>query len=343
MNFKYVLICIACLGIFFITGCHKQAKDLPATATSSAMVVASAKIQFEATDCNLGSIGPRTKHTCTFKFKNTGTGTLEIKEVAKSGSCAHFTPDRTQYQPGESGVVELRYNATERLGEISEQWLVTTNDPQNSKIPLTIRVVVEDKVFYEPRHLTLALNEKNAGLPAIVLASTDGRAFSIRGFNVMGECITADVNTSLRASQFELHPTADMEKMRKTLAGHIIIWTDHPECEKVIIPFEAMPEFKVTPVAMTVVNAEPNKSIERQFEVSSNYGEAFEIESVSSANGFVKITEQQKTAKGYQFKVKITPPAKNPDTESFKDTVQLTTKDGRHIEIACTGFYAQSK
>ena len=128
-----------------------------------------------------------------------------------------------------------------------------------------------------------------------------------------------------------------MEKMRKTLAGRIVIWTDHPECEKVVIPFEAMPEFKVTPASLTVVNAEPNKPIGRQFEIRSNYGEVFEIESVSSANGSVKIAQQEKTAKGCAFKVTITPPT---GTESFKDMVVLKTKDGRQIEIPCTGFYS---
>ena len=173
-----------------------------------------------------------------------------------------------------------------------------------------------------------------------MLAGVDSRPFAIRGFNVTGECITADVNTSLRASQFELHPIVDMEKMRKTLTGRIVIWTDHPECEKVVIPFEAMPEFKVTPASLTVVKAEPNKPIERQFEVSSNYGEVFEIESAVSKNGFVKIAGQEKTAKGCTFKATIAPPANKGGMASFKDTVVLKTKDGRHIEIDCTGFYA---
>jgi phosphotransferase system HPr-like phosphotransfer protein len=57
----------------------------------------------------------------------------------------------------------------------------------------------------------------------------------------------------------------------------------------------------------------------------------------------VQITEQQKTAKGYRFKVTITLPANTVGMNSFKDAVLLKINDGRHIEIDCTGFYAEQK
>ncbi len=334
------IICMAILGLF-ITGCHKETEVSQIQKTelgtqNTEVLNSGAKIQFESTDCNLGNIGPRTMHSCAFRFKNTGNDILNIT-VTKGRGCGRHIVFQQSYTAGQSGTLEIPYNSGQRLGAISEPLSVTTNDAGNPKVTLTIKAVVEDKVYYEPRHIRLSLNEKNAGCPDIILVSSDERPFTVQSFTSTGGAILSGTDSSKKETQFILKPVVDTELLRKNLSGEITIMLTHPDCEKITILYEALPEFKVTPASLTLVNVTPGKSIERTFEVSGNYDESFEIDSAKSLNGFVKISEPQKSNKCYRFNATVNPPAKTGN--SFRDTVILNLKDGRHIEIACIGFF----
>jgi hypothetical protein len=83
-----------------------------------------------------------------------------------------------------------------------------------------------------------------------------------------------------------------------------------------------------------IFNPQPRKPVVKKITVASNYGEDFEIESVSSRNGLAKIISRQKTAKGYQFDVEITPPPVD-ETEKITDVIYLELDDGEKLAIEC--------
>jgi len=102
----------------------------------------------------------------------------------------------------------------------------------------------------------------------------------------------------------------------------------------------ALPKFKTIPPQIIVLNAEPNKPVMRKAWVLSNYGEGFELEAVSAKNGLIEIVSQNEIGSGYQFEVKITPPATAGKTR-FTDQLILNTKDGEKLTINCHGFYSK--
>jgi hypothetical protein len=330
----YLLVSI----ILSLTGCtHNAAK--PSTSLVPAVTAISPHIVFESTEYNLGSIGPRTRHECVFNFKNTGKGTLQIKELSRQQGCKNHTfySGKKTCVPGETGTLEIPYNAGRQLGSISEPIYVTTNDGNSPKVTLTINAVVEDKVYYEPRHIRLSFDKENAGCPDIILSSLDGKPFSIRQFVVSGDSIFAPINPIEKSSNFTLQPTVYIDLLRQKPQGEIRLTLDHPECGTIIIPFEAMPEFKLSPASITIVDAIPQKPVIRKVEVINNYKQPFTIKSAISDNDIVSILEQKPISDGYSFTIKIAPPDVNGP--SFDDTVILRTVDGRNIEIKCIGFY----
>ncbi len=301
-------------------------------------LASNAHIQFEAMACNLGNIGPLTKHNCEFKLKNTGSGELAITDLKIGKDCARWqvtAPYKRTYAPGESGILTVPYTSKQRLGETTEYIYIRTNDNLHPFVKLTVNAVVEDKVYCEPRHIRFAFDKPNAGCDKIMLASTDGRPFSIKKVISTGDILSVNIDPSAKEKQFVIHPAVILSNLRKNTVGNIKLILDHPECESIIIPFEALPEFRTIPAAITLVDTVPGEVISKQLKVLSNYRQPFNIESVKSQNNLVEAIGQEPVADGYVITLKIIPPAAKGD--SFNDIITLRTSDGRSIEVKCIG------
>ncbi len=299
------------------------------------------KITFEDVVYDFGEIGPGTKQSGKFKFTNTGDSLLKITNV--KGCCGAVTKlDKREYLPGESGLLKVEYQSRVQAGLIGQQLHVNSNDKTKPSIALTIKANIVPKVSYEPKRLQLLLEEENPSYPNITLTSLDGKLFSINGFQSTGNCITADYDPSVEATKFVLQPNVDMASLQKRLNGIIQINLTHPEGKSIIIPFNALPKFKISPPQIIAFNAEEGKSMTRKIWVLNNYGKHFEVESASSQNGIIKVLSQDKMKNGYQFLLEIMPPAAEGKTK-FADVFNVNIKGGEKLTIICRGFYLRRK
>ena len=176
------------------------------------------EIRFEKVVHGFGDIGPETRNVCGFKFTNTGGGLLKITSVSKTCGCTPYTLEKTEYAPGESGTLKVKYYSGKRPGPTIKRLFVFSNDKTRPKVTLTISANVVLKVAYEPKQLKLLLNEANAGCPEITLTSLDNQPFAIKDFKSTGECITADYDSSVKSNKFVLEPKVDIEKLQKALS-----------------------------------------------------------------------------------------------------------------------------
>jgi hypothetical protein len=158
------------------------------------------------------------------------------------------------------------------------------------------------------------------------------------GLKSTGDCITADFDPSLKATQFFLDLKVDMEKLVKNTKGSINIMLSHPECKAANVLFDVLPKFTVSPSMMIVFRAKPQEPITRQVRVLNNYNEDFEIESISSQNNSIKVLNQSKINNGYTLDIEIMPPPDN-GKQRFTDTLSINFKDGESLTIPCNGYY----
>ena len=340
--------------LLFQLGCQEQAKlaEKPTTAPDTAVVGSpqkdeaalakldrpAPKITFEKIVHDFGQIGTGAKkRVAEFKFTNTGDDLLKITEVEKC--CGVVTRlDKTEYAPGESGVLKAEFVSSQKPGPMSRTLYVRSNDKTNPRIALTLKVKIASKVSYSPKRLRLFLGEENAGCPKLVLSSLDNQPFAITRFKSTGDCITADVDGSVEATKFVLEPGVDMEKLNNNLKGYITISLTHPEEKEAEIPFDVLPKFTISPPLILAFNAEPQKPILRKITVLQNYGGDFEIESASSKDNMVKVLGRKKITSGYQFEVEIMPPPAEGKTQ-FVDVFFVKIKDGNGLGVVCRGFY----
>lgn len=352
-----ILILLTVSAILFLQiGCQEEAKPAegPGTVSKASRLGAATteeataddnqktpKITFEKVVHDFGDTGPGTKKTGDFRFKNTGDGLLKITKVE---SCCGVTTklDKKEYAPGESGVLELEYRASQRPGTMRRQLHVNSNDKTAPRIELTLKANIVSKVSYEPSTIDLSLKSENAGCPEITIKSLDNRPFLITGFNSTGDCITADVNSLEAATEFVLSPKVDIEKLQKNINGLIKINLTHPTINTITITYNMQPEFKVNPPVIIVFNAEPSKPVERDLWILNNYNEDFEIESVSSKNGTINVLSQEKLGNRYELKLEITPPVVEGNRKIFTDVFSVNIKGGTKLEIVCRDFYNRS-
>ncbi|MHC4242020.1 MAG: DUF1573 domain-containing protein [Planctomycetota bacterium] len=345
-----VLLFVGCVLLLQL-GCQEQ--NMPAEQAGAGLVTseeeAEAAIQsdegapiitFENIIDDFGQVGvTSSKKIAEFKFTNTGDSLLKIKEIEKC--CGVVTKvDKTEYAPGQSGVVTAEFQAFQKAGLYMKNIYVNSNDKTQPRLTLTIKAMVVSKVSYSPKRVRLFLEEENAGCPKIVINSLDNQPFSITKFTSTGDSITADIDSSVEATKFVLSPVVDIEKLNNNPKGRINISLTHPEENTAQITFDMLPKFSTSPPLIIAFNAVPEKPIVRKVSVLNNYGGAFEIESVSSPNNTIKILSQKKISDGYQLMVEMTPPASEGKT-FFTDVLVAKIKDGDELQVVCRVFYKQ--
>ena len=301
-------------------------------------VETSPTISFEKVVHNFGYISPDTSSTCEFTFKNTGEGTLKIGEIEKACGCTVASLDKTEYAPGETGILTVKYLSDALLGATTKQLLVHTNDPSNPAVLLAINAVISAKVDCEPKTLSLMLKQENAGCPPIRLVSIDNQPFAITHFTSSDNTITADFDPSVRQTSFVLQPKVNLESLEQSLTGMIEVGLSHPECSKVMISVSTTPRFRVAPRTIVVRGAQASQPVTKTVRVQSNYDEAFELESALAPSGAIKIINSTLVNGGYDLEIEIPPPADR--TRSFVDTLSIKMKNGRQVDIPCNVFYS---
>ncbi len=297
------------------------------------------KIVFEQVIHDFGPVAPGSTNPCKFKFKNEGASILKINEITKTCGCTPFELTKKEYAPGEEGTIDVAYNADKSSGSKIRHLYVLSNDKDNPRIELTIKASVAQKVVYEPEKLDYTLKGENAGVVMLNLHSVDDQSFAITAFNSTGDAVSTDFDPNQKAAKFALKTKMNTQKTGVNNSGRIEITTTHPECPTITIPFSVLARFKVDPPSINVLNAEVNKSVERELWLLNNYNEDFEIASATSKGGIVRVAGQEKVGNRCKFNLVIVPPATNNPTRMFTDTFTITTKDGEKIDVACRGFY----
>jgi len=220
---SFVGIC----SLFLQGGCQQSAR----TGRSSGAV-----ISFKKTTYDFGRVTAGTRHSCEFKFANTGDEPLKIGKVTRT--CGYMASvNKGEYAPGEKGTLKVKYRAAGKGDvKIQKQLYVFSNDKTNPKAMVMIKAHIVPTIAFEPEKMDLSLKEENAGCGKITLKSA--KRFSIEQFNSTGGCITADFDPSVKARKFVFKPKVDMQKLQKTLDGTIEIRLTHPDYKKVIIFFD---------------------------------------------------------------------------------------------------------
>lgn len=125
-----------------------------------------------------------------YRFTNTGTAPVTIDSVRTSCGCTTANLTKKEYQPGESGEIEARFEVGGRVGHQEKAILVTTSEsPQN---PAVLRLIVDipesvkitpEMVFWrvgeapEPKTIEVSVSDESpAKIVSVVSSKPDIKA-----------------------------------------------------------------------------------------------------------------------------------------------------------------------
>ncbi|MEN6308766.1 MAG: DUF1573 domain-containing protein [Anaerohalosphaeraceae bacterium] len=317
-------------------------KPAPVPAGTQPQVVSadSPKIQLEKTEHDFGVIGPETYNKCQFKFSNAGKSLLKIDHVQSTCGCTVPELTKKEYAPGESGVIEITFHAPSYAGATSKHLYVISNDPMTPQAEIVIKATVEVKVVVDPNRVELYLNKENAGIPQIKVKCLDNVPFAITSFTSNGQAITADFDPKNKAVEHVISPKVDISKLQELTAGVIQVGVDHPQAKQVMVSYTALPAFELRPPRIVLQNAEPGVAIIREVWIVNNYGQPFEIESMQSRSGYMKVVNQKKDKDNLGLEIEITPPKQEgPVRRYITDELNIKIKDGPTLTVRCSGWF----
>lgn len=315
--------------------------------TSSQQANRGQAITFETTVHDFGEVGPRSKNTCEFRFKNTGTGTLTVGgKIDSTCGCTATKLDKTAYAPGKEGTIKVTYTASTLATTARKYLTVHSNDRNNPQTKLLIKAKIVPRVAYEPKRLDIELEGKTTTCPAIKLRSLDGKPFSVTGILCTGNSLRADFDPSASAKEFTIQPKPNVEVLERVPGGYLLLKLSHPECKQVKIRYQARSEFQFYPDSVMVYGARPDAPTWKYVFLANNHGKDFEIESFSSEHGLVEVLEETKVSNNvkpgsrYRLKLSIKAPEGADERRIFADTLSIRLADGHMLKLDCRGMYS---
>ena len=108
------------------------------------------QLKFKALTRDFGDVDDTEELHHDFEFTNTGEGVLLIREIKASCGCTTTHLEKMEYQPGESGSIELNFHP-KGYGPQTKTITVKSNAGDNQRVVLYVKAKVTPFVQFEPR------------------------------------------------------------------------------------------------------------------------------------------------------------------------------------------------
>jgi len=155
------------------------------------------KIAFDQTVYDFGKTSSVQSVTGSFTFRNDGDTELQVTKLITTCPCARAGVNPTSLKPGESGSLEFSMNIGPSVGDIVEKIFLTSNDPQNSTVTLTLKVYVKPIFEVTPPVLRLGdLQQGSSTNVTVLVKRTDGQKLRITKVVSDNPLISARVSQS---------------------------------------------------------------------------------------------------------------------------------------------------
>ena len=110
----------------------------------SLAAMSQAVVKFEKDSHDFGKIEKNGLANYDFVFTNTGDSALVISSVKASCGCTSPTWTKEPVQPGQSGVITVKYTTTSRVGTFNKSVTVNSNSRPDNVKRLNIRGEIID-------------------------------------------------------------------------------------------------------------------------------------------------------------------------------------------------------
>ena len=158
-----------------------------------------------------------------FEFTNDGKAPVTIRNIDTSCRCLEAKADKKVYQPGESGVVEAKFEIRGLTGQIEKGLTLSTDDPATPFIRLAVKIEVPLIIQIEPKMINWAIGEEPKAKP-IVFRVMREKPVHIKSIDVSRKNFAGVVKTIEEGKLYHIELTP--ESTEATMLGVVSIETD---------------------------------------------------------------------------------------------------------------------
>ncbi len=113
----------------------------------SASLNADAILSFKTKKIDFGEITSGKVVDVKYEFENTGDETLIIKNINTSCGCTYTRLDKKEYEPGEKGIIPVKFFSKGYRGKVIKTVTISSNDKNNAYLRLTLSGLIKLKDF----------------------------------------------------------------------------------------------------------------------------------------------------------------------------------------------------
>lgn len=186
---------------------------------------------------DLGVIPDTESVTAKVTFKNTGEHPIAITRMqAHCGCTVPETPEKTLYNPGESGEITVTYDPRgKREGNQTTSFDIFTDSPGQPRINVPVLAIIEAVVSIDPSFVSFLNADKGAVLSQLVTVRARKESFRITEItNNVGEGIKAEIvaedtvegSNGATLREVLVLVTLDGTRLPGRLGGNITLFTN---------------------------------------------------------------------------------------------------------------------
>jgi len=182
----------------------------PPAATVARPETAGPRIEFGGTVFDFGktNAGEVVRHD--FVFTNTGTATLEIKDVRPGCGCTTAGSWDKTVEPGKTGAIPLQFNSTGFGGSVTKSAIVICNDSGKSNVVLQITGTVWRPIDVTPMMAVFNVSSESQTneTKVVRIVSNLEEPVTLSDLQCSNRSFQAELKTVRPGKEFELHITA---------------------------------------------------------------------------------------------------------------------------------------
>ena len=214
------------------SGAAQTKVSATASATAAVVSVATAgpKIQFAETEFDFGRVNSGQMARHDFVFTNTGTATLEIKDVRPGCGCTTAGTWDKQVEPGKTGIIPLQFNSTGFSGTVTKSAAVSCNDPGQSNLVLQIKASVWKPIDVTPTMAVFMVSSEAQGneTKSVRIVSNLEEPIELSDLLCTNSSFRAELKTVRPGKEFELLITAVPPYLENRIVTAVTLKTSSP-------------------------------------------------------------------------------------------------------------------
>lgn len=202
---------------------------------------------------NFGEVQQGKSVSTSFVISNSGGDLLEIKDVKATCGCTAAKPEKSQLKPGESTKLDVTFNSKGRRGPQEKHVRVTTNDPDNREIILTIKCNVVTKqeqksqtaapeIFFPETQFNFGkVNEGKVYKHTFTFTNNGNSVLKIKDVRTSCGCAVAEISNKeiSPGENAQLKVELDTAKRKGRMSRTITVMSNDPEAPNKVLTLYA--------------------------------------------------------------------------------------------------------